>query len=74
MEITQENINSLNTLFDTIKKNIPSIDSRKDYWLVRAQKGLFYKSFLKGGYIAIGWNHITLEDLENLDEDAVKEK
>lgn len=74
MSISQENITSINNFFQTIRCQLPSVDSSKDYWLVRAQKGLFYKSFLNGGYIAIGWNHITLEDLEKLDEDSIKGK
>lgn len=74
MTISQEQTYSFNNLFKTIRNQLPSVNSTKDYWFVRAQKGLFYKSFLNGGYIAIGWNHITLEDLENLDEESVKGK
>ncbi|HEL0615901.1 TPA: hypothetical protein TUU97_001157 [Streptococcus equi subsp. zooepidemicus] len=74
MIISQEHVSGLNNLFQTIREQLPSVDSKKDYWFVRAQKGLFYKSFLNGGYIAIGWNHITFDDLENLDEDSVKQK
>lgn len=74
MTITEQDALLLNDLFEKIYQQLPSVDSSKDYWFVRAQKGLFYKSFLTGGYIAIGWNHITLEDLEYLDEEAVKGK
>ncbi len=74
MEISQESINEINVLVKKMQEQLPSVDSSKDYWFVRAQRGLFFKSFLNGGYIAIGWNHITLEDLENLDEDSVKRK
>lgn len=72
--ITQEQVDFFNILFEKVQYQLPSVDSAKDYWFVRAQKGLFYKSFLTGGYIAIGWNYITLEDLERLDEDSIKGK
>ncbi|VIY84898.1 Uncharacterised protein [Streptococcus pneumoniae] len=51
--ITQEQVDFFNTLFEKVQYKLPSVDSEKDYWFVRAQKGLFYKSFLTGGYIAI---------------------
>ena len=74
MTITEQDALLFNTLFENIYHQLPSVDSSKDYWFVRAQKGQFYKSFQTGGYIAIGWNYITLDDLKNLDEDAIKGK
>ena len=74
MLISESDVLTLNSLCERLQSNLPSVDSSKDYWFVRAQKGLFYKSFLSGGYIAIGWNHITFDDLENLDEESVKSK
>ena len=74
MTITEQDALLFNNLFKNIYQQLPSVDSSKDYWFVRAQKGQFYKSFLTGGYIAIGWNYITLDDLKNLDEVAIKGK
>lgn len=74
MDFTLETLSGINHLFRRMHEQLPKIDSAKDYWFVRAQKGLFYKSFLSGGYIAIGWNYITLDDLENLDEDSIKRR
>lgn len=74
MDITLETVSGINHLFQTLYAQLPAVNSTKDYWFVRAQKGLFYKSFLNGSYIAIGWNHITLDDLENLDEESIKRK
>ena len=74
MTITEQDALLFNALFENIYHQLPSVDSSKDYWFVRAQKGQFYKSFQTGGYIAIGWNYITLDDLKNLDEDAIKGK
>lgn len=63
---------ALNQMMDKIQEKIPNVDSSKDYWFIRANRGEFYESFLLGGYIAIGWNFITLKDLEQLDETAIK--
>ena len=72
MTITEQDALLFNNLFKNIYQQLPSVDSSKDYWFVRAQKGLFFESFRTGGYIAIGWNYITLEDLERLDEYYIK--
>ncbi|WP_449456979.1 hypothetical protein [Streptococcus suis] len=61
-------------MLNKIQDKIPNVNSSKDYWFIRANKGEFYESFLLGGYIAIGWNFITLEDLEQLDETAIKSR
>jgi len=45
---------------------IPSINSQKNYWLVRTSSGANYDDFINGGYIAIGWNEITLFDLNQI--------
>ncbi|HEQ9028310.1 TPA: hypothetical protein VID54_001536 [Streptococcus pyogenes] len=74
MNISKDTELQFNYLFEKLLEKLPSVNSNKDYWFVRAQRGLFFKSFLSGGYIAIGWNHITFDDLDNLDEDSVKRK
>jgi hypothetical protein len=45
---------------------IPSINPQKNYWLVRTSSGANYDDFINGGYIAIGWNEITLFDLNQI--------
>lgn len=61
-------------LFEKAKEKIPNVNSSNNYWFTRANGGEFYDSFHIGNYIAIGWNNITLEDLEQLPEHSVKEK
>jgi len=34
------------------------VDEKVSYWLVRSNNGQYYDAFYKGGFIAIGWNHI----------------
>ena len=64
----------LNNMCKRMFSKLPKIDSSKDYWFIRANRGEYYRSFLIGGYIAIGWNFITLQDLEKLDKTSVKAK
>lgn len=64
----------LERIIDNIKKEIPVLDSSIDYWLVRANSGEFYTDFNLNGYIGIGWNEITLEDIESADNDSNKLK
>lgn len=72
--ISKDGILNLNQLCDLVLSKLPKVDSSKDYWFIRANRGEFYDSFLLGGYIAIGWNYISLEDLEKLDETSIKAK
>lgn len=57
--------NKFEQFLDSIIEGIPSIDSNKDYWLVRANSGEFYRDFQLNDYIGIGWNEISLNDIEN---------
>ena len=53
---------------DTIIMLEPSIDSEAKYWMVRTMGGDFYKEYVEDGFIAIGYNEITLQDLIQLPE------
>mgnify|MGYP006141146013 CR=1 FL=1 len=39
----------------------------QEYWFVRTDNGDNYESFLRNGFIGIGWNEITVEDLRKID-------
>lgn len=54
---------------DYFIKNIREIDSERRYWLVRTMGGSYYQNFVEMGYIAIGFNEITLSDLKQLPND-----
>lgn len=68
-----EYIDELAYLFEKAKGKIPTINSSTNYWFTRANSGQYFQSFNVGNYIAIGWNEITLEDLENKPENVIKE-
>ncbi len=48
-----------------ILENLPKVKANRNYWFVRTSSGDYYESFVKGNFIAIGWNSITLEEIAN---------
>jgi hypothetical protein len=47
-----------------ILAQLPEINPNRRYWLVRTQGGEYYNAFVKGGYVAIGYDKITLSDIK----------
>lgn len=45
-------------------EGLPHLYSNSDYWLFRANGGEYYTDFNLNNYIGIGWNDITLNDIE----------
>lgn len=45
---------------------IPNVSPKRNYWLVRTSSGDNYDAFVRGNFIAIGWNEITLLDLNEI--------
>lgn len=54
-----ENIN-----FGDLAKVIKSIPSNTHYWLVRTMGGDYYNEYITRGYIAIGYNNISLDEIK----------
>ena len=51
---------------DTRTIDIPVIPSTRRYWLIRTERGKFYRDFKENGYVALGWDHFTnLGDLKS---------
>lgn len=51
---------------DTRTIDIPEIPSTRRYWLIRTERGKFYRDFKENGYVALGWDYFTnLDDLKN---------
>lgn len=55
----------MNNLLEVINDFIPEINNKRKYWFVRTDSGHNFESFLKGKYIGIGWNDISLFDITN---------
>lgn len=52
--------------FSDILSSIAAISSQRKYWMVRTMAGAYYADFIRNNYIAIGYNEIPLEQLNNL--------
>ncbi len=59
---------------DEILKNVESLNTDAKYWFVRTEYGKLFEEFLKKNYIAIGWDYLTLYEVNNVNEDLVKRK
>lgn len=53
---------------------INTIPNEQKYWHIRTDSGQYFEIFLEGSFIAIGWNDITVHDLERLSPVEVKAK
>lgn len=53
-------------LNSTIKELTKSIAGERHYWLVRTMGGDYYKQFVQGNYIAIGYNEVTKADIDEV--------
>ena len=51
---------------NAVLKDLPMVNPNRNYWLVRTFSGEFYEVFRDYGYVAIGWNEITVHDLNQL--------
>lgn len=59
-----------NNIKDIFK--IPSIKPDRNYWMIRTNGGKYYTDFATNTYIAIAWDYVTLNMLNNEEEDKIK--
>ncbi|MBM4762693.1 hypothetical protein [Bacillus sp. B15-48] len=59
---------------DRFSKTFLKIPHDTGYWLVRADGGKYYDDFLLNNFIAVSDNEITLDMINNLDEDSIAGK
>lgn len=50
--------------FQSIVNKVEEIDVQKRYWFVRTDNGQYFQHYYDNGFIAIGWNYITINDLQ----------
>ena len=68
-------MNFVNLFFD-----LKALNQDTKYWMVRTMSGSYYGDFLRNGYIAVGYNDISLDVInslpanENLAKEQLKEK
>ena len=61
--------------FEDLIDDLKNLNEEQNYWMVRTMGGTYYGVFIRGNYVAIGYNNISLEDLQHLPEtdNAAKE-
>lgn len=57
-------------------KNITQIPNKTEYWFVRTDDGQYFDTYTEEGFIAIGWNNISLFELRNSkkNDDVIRKK
>ena len=60
--------------FQNLRDKFDVLETEKNYWFVRTNKGQNFDSFQSQGYIGIGWNYITTQDLREKSEEEIKGK
>jgi restriction system protein len=53
---------------DYLVNKVPEVSINTEYWFVRTNYGLYFDTFYEHGFIGIGWNEITLEELKHVKE------
>ncbi len=53
---------------------VDNLNAESNYWFVRTDYGKLFDDFYFGGYIAIGWDYLTLYEFRNTDEYRIKGK
>ena len=54
----------MDSTIEKLMQNIPVIKER-NYWLIRTNKRIYYEDFLLNGYVAINWDIISVDFLQN---------
>lgn len=55
-------MNELN--LSNLLDNTSNIPESRDYWLVRSMGGDYYDDFYQNGYVAIGYDEISLKEVK----------
>ncbi|MDP2235028.1 MAG: hypothetical protein Q8J88_01220 [Bacteroidales bacterium] len=56
--------NMKETSIENIISLLPQLNESRGYWFVRTNGGLYYDNFIEEGFIAIGYDEITLESIK----------
>lgn len=58
----------------SLLNKIEIVSDRKNYWLVRTNKGILFEEYLNGNFIALGWDYLTSDQLTTLSKEEIKMK
>src|SRR5690606_9298455 len=59
---------------EQIIDQVDNISSKTNYWFIRTNYGEYFNEFTENGYIAIGWDYFTLDEIINRDVNYIKNK
>lgn len=57
-----------------ILNKVENFNTDRKYWLIRADDGNHFEKFYKDGFVAIGWDYLTLDDIKSKSESEIKQK
>lgn len=60
----------MNKDFDSLDNYVQKVGCDANYWMIRTMGGDYYDDFVDKGYIAIGYNEVSLDEILNLPENA----
>lgn len=61
-------------MFENLTERFDNLALDKNYWFIRTSKGKNWEAFTNGGFIGIGWNYITAQDLRDSTEVEIRAK
>jgi restriction system protein len=62
-------------IVEELLNKVENISKETNYWFVRTDYGEYFDTFYENGFIGIGWNEISIEELKNTGlKVSVKEK
>jgi restriction system protein len=50
---------------DNILESLPQVNTNRNYWFFRTNGGAYYDSFKEGNFIAIGYNQISVSEINS---------
>lgn len=59
---------------ETLLNRIDIIPDNREYWLVRTDKGKLFDEYINGNFISLGWDYLTVDQIQTLSEDEIKNK
>lgn len=57
-----------------ILRKVDIIDSEVNYWFVRTNDGTHFDEFYENGFIAIGWDYLTITELNTLSDEVIRKR
>lgn len=60
--------------FEDLVGDLKNLNEEQKYWMVRTMGGAYYGEFIRGNYIAVGYNNISLGDYNTYQKQIMQPK